>query len=201
MDPGTSRYRPWQRYVNLDTIRVPVAHNRCSKTGKVVFFVLRQCTSTAQVICAANDDIPKEMVKYISKYVFAQLFFLFICRLIKPTSSRIPCESVVDIYGTVVEAPAPIVSVTQQDIEIQALKVLVVSAAAAVLPMQIADASRPCPEDSETGQTEQDGAIVSRPVRLDNRWLDLRTTANHAIFRLQSAVGRYANDQIPMRHN
>ena len=43
-----------------------------------------------------------------------------------------------------------------------------------------------------TGVVEVNGVIsVGQDIRLDNRWLDLRTPANHAIFRLQSRVCQY----------
>jgi hypothetical protein len=65
-------------------------------------------------------------------------------------------------------------------------KLFVISASAPVLAMQIADANRPLADDSD--DKSSDGmATVGRAVRLDNRWLDLRAYANHAIFRLQSA--------------
>ena len=39
---------------------------------------------------------------------------------------------------------------------------------------------------------DNDGVItVGQDLRLDNRWIDLRTPANHAIFRLQSRVCQY----------
>ena len=43
-----------------------------------------------------------------------------------------------------------------------------------------------------SGVVEVNGIIsVGQDIRLDNRWLDLRTPANHAIFRLQSRVCQY----------
>lgn len=35
---------------------------------------------------------------------------------------------------------------------------------------------------------------VGQDIRLDNRWIDLRTPANHAIFRIQSRVCQYYRD-------
>lgn len=35
--------------------------------GKVAFLVLRQCSSTVQVMLISDDSIPREMVKYVSK--------------------------------------------------------------------------------------------------------------------------------------
>ena len=43
-----------------------------------------------------------------------------------------------------------------------------------------------------SGVVEVNGVItVGQDIRLDHRWLDLRTPANHAIFRLQSRVCQY----------
>ena len=55
--------------------------------------------------------------------------------------SNIPNESVVDIIGKVVKPNKPIQSCTQQ-VELQIVKLFVVSRAANRLPLQIADASR-----------------------------------------------------------
>jgi len=59
-----------------------------------------------------------------------------------------------------------------------------VSAAEARLPLQIGDASRPENEDDPEGLNIH----VNQDTRLDNRVLDLRTPANHAIYTIQGGV-------------
>ncbi len=158
--------------------------------GKTCFMQLRRGLHTAQVTMLAFGDAGQpsvELVKYAAK---------------------IPSESLVDVYGTIVAAEKPIESCTQKDAEIHISKIFVVSVAASILPFQMADANRHDPLDlgddneedeatsaaaaAEASAPASTGVIrVRQSVRLDNRWLDLRTMANHAIFKLQSRVGQY----------
>jgi hypothetical protein len=65
-----------------------------------------------------------------------------------------------------------------------------ISRAVGSLPFEIVDAAR---SDAEVAAAAERGEVlvtVSQDIRLDNRVLDLRTPANQAIFRLQSAVGQ-----------
>ena len=90
---------------------------------------------------------------------------------------KIPPESVVDIEGVVVAAE--VTGCTISDCEIHFDKCFVISKSAVPLPLQISDASRP--EGDPLGQVNQD-------TRLNNRYVDLRTTTNQAIFRVQSGI-------------
>ena len=56
-----------------------------------------------------------------------------------------------------------------------------VSKASPKLPLQLADAAR----------VEGDKGTVDQKTRLDFRYLDLRTSPNQAIFRLQAGVCKY----------
>ena len=87
-------------------------------------------------------------------------------------------ESIIDVEAVVRKSPSPIESCTKQDVELEAVKVFVVSASDPKLPLQIEDAARKMTEDDEGTF-----ARVNQDVRLDNRILDLRTPANQAIFR------------------
>ena len=53
---------------------------------------------------------------------------------------------------------------------------------AAPLPFEVLDAARPLHQ-------EEGFVSVSQDTRLNNRYIDLRTPANQAIFQLQSATG------------
>lgn len=117
-------------------------------------------------------------------------------------AAKITPESIVDVYGTVVAAQQKVESCTQQDVEILVEKIFVVSAAAIGLPFQLSDASRHDPldtgldnEEKEEIDTPEDGnnkvIRVSQTVRLNNRFMDLRTPANQAIFKIQSRVCQY----------
>ena len=67
--------------------------------------------------------------------------------------SRIPPESVVDVFGTVVATDSPITSATQQDVELAVRRMYVVSASAPELPFQLDDASRPGSEVDHSVET------------------------------------------------
>ena len=134
--------------------------------GKSAFLILRQATSTLQVVFFVDDvAVSKGMVKYV-------------CALTK--------ESVLDLEGVVTVPEAAITGATCT-VELSAVAVRCVSRALPSLPFDLEDASRP---DSEL--LDASGAAFPRvgaDTRLDNRVLDLRTPANQAIFRLQAAVG------------
>ena len=58
------------------------------------------------------------------------------------------------------------------------------------LPFEIVDAARSEAEVAAAAEKGEVLSTVSQDIRLDNRVLDLRTPANQAIFKLQSAVGQ-----------
>jgi aspartyl-tRNA synthetase len=146
--------------------------------GKGVFVLIRSALYSVQGVCFENKDIPKEMIKYID---------------------NIPAESVVDVKGIITVPEQPVESATQKMVEIQITSFHCVSKVQAALPFQMEDACRPesgketdvgaYNEDDEV-EVEEDGIVrVGQKVRLDYRWLDLRTPANQSIFRIESMVG------------
>lgn len=157
--------------------------HKSSGKGKIAFVVVRQSLETAQVVIEASDALPKAMIKFATK---------------------IPRESIVDIAG-VVRAVEPAVSCTQSDVEIVATSVHVVSRALSECAFTVENAMRPgeVADEDETAaasdgaaaaaaaSSAEDGStagLVSQVVRLNNRWIDMRTPANQAIFRLSSGV-------------
>jgi len=98
-------------------------------------------------------------------------------------ASTLTVETVVDVEALVDVPPEPIKSCSQTDVELKITRLYSISRAAP-LPFQIVDASR-----SEAELAADETLVrVNQDVRLDNRIIDLRTAANQAIFRLQSAV-------------
>lgn len=163
-------------------------HNSRGK-GNNCFIVLRENFYTLQACAFKSETTPKEMITYMSD---------------------VPCESIVDIVGKVAKPGKPIQSCTQQ-VELQIVKFYVVNRASNRLPLQIADASRKVdhnefdpeeedeptkevaaeekkPEEKKGKHEKEEAPIVKMKTRLDNRIIDLRTTAKQAIFRLQSGV-------------
>ena len=162
-------------------------------TGRNAFLVLRKGFSTVQAVAEENANFPKEGVKYATK---------------------IPSESVVDVFGEVVKPAEDIKSTSQSKVELKVIKVFGVSIGATALPFQLDDAARPESEvaaavaapaaaasasassseskdDKDKKEKVKAAITVGQDLRLNNRWLDVRTPANHAIFRLQSRVCQY----------
>jgi aspartyl/asparaginyl-tRNA synthetase len=133
-----------------------------------------------QCIMFANKSIPKECIKYIE---------------------GLPTESIVDVRGVVSVAPSPVLSATQSLVELHMEEVHAVNRPTNMLPFQVIDAARQIPaeeagdqEDKAASTVEEDGkdgwvgSTVKLNTKLDHRWIDLRTPANQAIFRIQSGV-------------
>eukprot|EP00816_Leptocylindrus_hargravesii_P001914 CAMPEP_0196811848 /NCGR_PEP_ID=MMETSP1362-20130617/20090_1 /TAXON_ID=163516 /ORGANISM="Leptocylindrus danicus, Strain CCMP1856" /LENGTH=608 /DNA_ID=CAMNT_0042187237 /DNA_START=17 /DNA_END=1843 /DNA_ORIENTATION=- len=148
--------------------------------GKGTFVLIRSSLYTVQGVCFESKDVPAAMVKYIA---------------------NLPSEAVVDMKGKVTVPDQPIESATQKMVEIQISSFHCVNKPSAAMPFQMEDACRPDFEkesdvgaylgkDEDQDKVAADGLVrVGQELRLDNRWLDLRTPANQSIFRVESMVG------------
>lgn len=147
--------------------------------GKGVFVVLRSSLYSIQGVAFESNEIPASMIKYIA---------------------ALPSESVVDMGGVVTLPAKPIEAATQRLVEIQISTFHCINKAQPSLPFLMEDACRPAAEpetdvgdyveEDEQGGVASDGLVrVGREARLNYRWLDLRTPANQAIFRIESMVG------------
>eukprot|EP00545_Synedropsis_sp_CCMP1620_P013600 CAMPEP_0119016148 /NCGR_PEP_ID=MMETSP1176-20130426/11840_1 /TAXON_ID=265551 /ORGANISM="Synedropsis recta cf, Strain CCMP1620" /LENGTH=606 /DNA_ID=CAMNT_0006969481 /DNA_START=73 /DNA_END=1893 /DNA_ORIENTATION=+ len=146
--------------------------------GKGVFVLVRSSLYTVQGVCFESKTIPAPMIKYIS---------------------NLPAESVVDMKGIITVPDQPVGSATQKMVEIQITEFHAVAKAKATLPFQMEDACRPDSgketdvgaynEDDEEAVADDGMVRVGQKMRLDYRWLDLRTPANQSIFRVESMVG------------
>lgn len=143
--------------------------------GKQCFIVLRQREFTVQLLVNVTENISKQMVKFCS---------------------NIARESILDVEASVAGGTT-VAGCSQQDCELVASQVWVVSTSATPLPLQIEDASRP----EKVGE-EDDGLKikVNQDTRLDNRILDLRTPTNQAIFRLEAGVCRLFREALTKRN-
>ncbi|KAG6458108.1 hypothetical protein O3G_MSEX010667 [Manduca sexta] len=139
--------------------------------GKQCFAVLRQTSSTVQLLVSVNEEraVSKQMVKF---------------------TGNINKESIVDVQALVVKTAAPVESCTVRDVELVGVQVWCVSSAKAQLPLLIEDAARP----EKSDDPEALKIRVNQDTRLDNRVLDLRTPANQAIFRIEAGVCRLFRD-------
>lgn len=129
--------------------------------GKGVFFLFRQTVHTVQGVMFQGENISKQMVKY---------------------GCAISLESIVDVQAEVTIPEVPIQGATVRTMELSIVEVHVISRAQD-LPFNVEDASRSAESAAETGLP-----TVSQEVALNYRWVDTRTPANQAIFRVQSGV-------------
>ncbi|KAI3429721.1 hypothetical protein D9Q98_010037 [Chlorella vulgaris] len=146
--------------------------------GKSAFLVLRQATATVQAVLFVDDvTVSKGMVKY---------------------ASAIPRESIVDLEGRVVLPQAPIEACSQTQVELKVTALHAISRAAP-LPFEVTDASRSAEAVRKAAEAGELLGTVGQDVRLDNRFVDLRTPANQAIFRVQSAVCQLFRESLQAR--
>lgn len=146
------------------TIRARV-HTSRATGNKMCFFVFRQGVSTIQGIITADENtISKQMVKYCV---------------------GIPAESIVVVEATISKPVDEVKSCTVSDSELAIHQIHVVAEVKERLAFSLEDASRP---ETEYEKDDAQFVKVNLDTRLNNRVLDLRTTTNNAIFRLQSAV-------------
>ena len=129
--------------------------------GKGCFLVLRQTVHSIQAVMFQGANCPKAMVKY---------------------AAGISMESVLDLCAVVTVPQSPVSGTTVTGLELNILEVHVVSRARE-LPFNIDDAGRSQADADATGLP-----VVAQDLALDFRWVDTRTPANQAIFRIQSGV-------------
>ena len=138
--------------------------------GKSCFMVLRQRTSTIQLVVMADEESKKcsrTMVKF---------------------AAALTKESVVDVEAEIAVPEKPVESCTVSDFELRCVSIKCVSRAGP-LPFDVVDASR---SEGDVARAAAEGkllATVSQDTRLDGRVVDLRVPASQAIFSIQSAVG------------
>ncbi|KAJ2784641.1 aspartate--tRNA ligase dps1 [Coemansia javaensis] len=132
--------------------------------GRMCFLVLREHAATVQALVQADDvAVSRKMVRF---------------------ADSVPAESIVSVTAEVVRPVETVKSCTVGSVELRVSKLFVTSEVVRQLPFSIEDASR-SEEDCEANPAL---ARVALDTRLDGRVVDLRTTPNNAIFKLQHAV-------------
>ncbi|KAL5111088.1 Aspartate--tRNA ligase cytoplasmic [Taenia crassiceps] len=135
--------------------------HRSRAKGKLCFIVLRERQYLLQCVLSTGEKVSKAMLKFVG---------------------NIPKESIVDVYGVAKASPVAIEGCFPDNVELHIIKVFVISASSPVLPFQIEDAMRPDEENDDNLSR------VNQDTRLDNRFVDLRTPANQAIYRVEHGV-------------
>ena len=129
--------------------------------GKGCFAVLRQRMESLQAVLFQGEDISKNMVKY---------------------ATSLPNESIVDVLAEITIPENPILSTTIRNLELKVVEIHCVSRAEA-LPFQVEDAGR-----SEEVARAEGMPVVNQDTALNFRWIDTRTQASQAIFRINHGV-------------
>ncbi|KAJ6131563.1 Aspartate--tRNA ligase cytoplasmic [Penicillium sp. IBT 18751x] len=140
------------------------------QSAKLAFLMLRQQGQKIQAVIAAQEPISRQMIKY---------------------TGGLNVNSIVQVTGLIKVPAEPISSASIQNLEIHIRKVYMISEAAQMLPMQVKDAERPPPMETndDSPQVDAEGApIVTLKTRLDNRVLDLQTETSQAITWISSGV-------------
>jgi len=153
--------------------------------GKSCFINLREGCFSIQATLFASDEETKAMAKYAQK---------------------LTKESIVQVVGKVVKVEQEITSTTQKDVEVQIQKIYCISQASA-MPIQLEDCMKvetkeeqnranmaEFNEDEEGNEESGGPKAVGQKNRLDNRVIDMRAPAQLAIFKIQSAMGRFFRD-------
>mmetsp|Transcript_43550 Transcript_43550/g.132545 ORF Transcript_43550/g.132545 Transcript_43550/m.132545 type:complete len:489 (+) Transcript_43550:866-2332(+) len=157
--------------------------------GKGAFVLVRSSLYSVQGVCFQTKDgsISQAMVKYIA---------------------GLPSESVVDMKGILTVPDQPVDAATQKMVEVQISEFRCVAKGSGTLPFQMEDACRPdavkestfgaySAEDDKAKQEGDDGmGRVGQEMRLDYRWIDLRTPANQSIFRIESMMGTLFRESL-----
>jgi len=164
-----NRFTDDQIVTALETTKIVSVCGFCHNirvNKKMIFIVLRKQTETIQLIVFKNEQPEAfDMIK--------DLFD----------------EATIDVIGEIVPAKIKTCAVKNYEIKISSVNIINRSRE---LPFSLDNANESfqlisdLPEDEESTLTLS-RSRVSRPIRLDNRWLDLRTPINQNIFKLRSA--------------
>lgn len=137
--------------------------------GGSCFLVLRQNAFHTVQACFFKDNQDPEGSKKMINYL-----------------KTLTVESVIDLEGTIVNADVKSCSV--QTVELNINRIHAVGKAQAQLPFLVEDAARSDAEVEASQNTDRPFPRLGQELRLDNRWMDLRTPANNSIMRIQSGV-------------
>lgn len=145
--------------INGNNIKLTGYCHNIRITKKLVFVVLRREDTTIQLIIFKEDH--------------SDIYDKII---------DISNESTIDIEGEIVNANIQSCSVTNFEIKVHKLNIISISN---IIPFTLDDANETF---NNQDNDENDRSKVGREIRLDNRWLDLRTTINHKLMKIRSLI-------------
>lgn len=150
-------------------------HNMRVLSSKLVFFIFRQQTITVQGLLHEDKGVSAHFIYW---------------------GEHVDIESVVLVKGLVQEPKAKqgeILATSIHDCEISILELHVEGKLSAHIPFTVQEAELTKTEAEKEGEKRQ---IIPDRVRLNNRILDLRTTASQSIFRIQSGMVRFFREHL-----
>lgn len=154
-----------------------------STGAKLVFLTLRNGFDCVQAVLAQTPEkVSKQMVKW---------------------AAGLEAETIVQIQGVVSRVPKAIESatVTAKDAEVKITQIHAIRRLSTLepLPFYVDDATRSEAEVQASQSTDRPMPNIGLDTRLDNRVLELRTTTNQAIFRIQHGVCKLFREFLDAR--
>ncbi|MCO5609653.1 hypothetical protein L7F22_063883 [Adiantum nelumboides] len=154
-----------------------------SPSARLVFLTLRNRFDCVQAVLAQTPEkVSKQMVKW---------------------AAGLEAETIVEVQGIVSKVAKPIESatVTSKDAEVKITQIHAVRRLTTLepLPFYVDDATRSEAEVQASQSTDRPMPNIGLDTRLDYRVLDLRTTTNQAIFRIQHGVCKLFREFLDAR--
>jgi nondiscriminating aspartyl-tRNA synthetase len=173
-------------------------HNTRGK-GNLCFLILRQKAFTLQAVLEKGEHVNKAMLKFVS--AIPRESIVDVTGVIRKAEVAITTQKTIELAVhklfvvsrsasnlplLVEDAARPQNLINEQEKEVAALE-------EQIKALEITDAKDKETQDKITDLQKKRAAaqkyvVVNQDTKLDNRVLDLRTPANQAIFRIQSAV-------------
>lgn len=181
-------------------------HRSRKSSAKMCFLVLRQRWATVQALAEESETFPRDAIKWIAKLRVEAIVDVYatVAKVEAPTATtqstvELKVEKVFLVANSleimpllVQDASIPQPLLDAQRVEIEALdaklKEAKKSLESAASDEEKAAITTQINELNAAKSTAQKYAEVDQSTRLNNRVIDLRTTANQAIFNIQSGV-------------
>lgn len=146
-------------------------------TSKNCFILLRDRLTLMQSCCFLDEEhgIPREFIKY---------------------ANSLSRESIVEVFGVLKGTAERVTSASPKNqlYELHIERLFCVSRAETPLPLQVEDAMRADSLFAQDAMVEAKYVRPGRDTRFDFRYIDLRTPANQAIFRIRARVTKAFRD-------
>eukprot|EP01114_Cavostelium_apophysatum_P000293 TRINITY_DN10275_c0_g1_i2.p1 TRINITY_DN10275_c0_g1~~TRINITY_DN10275_c0_g1_i2.p1 ORF type:complete len:599 (+),score=188.35 TRINITY_DN10275_c0_g1_i2:52-1797(+) len=190
------------------------AQNLRPTGANMVFIVLRQRLYTAQAILMKGADVPKSMVEFAKKITKESIIDIE-GTVVVPKEKIASCsQQDIEIHVKKIflvtaaeqlplqleDLSRPIALLNAQETEIAAIDTQIADLEKKVVQGDESEEQKSIQKQlkelAEKKQTAKKYVSVELKTRLDHRVIDMRTPANQAIFRIQSAVGQLFREYL-----